>query len=397
MGVARARPFGQLILRTFGSNSSAMRFAILTLLVCCCGSSFAQTIDATITHNGGEREYILYVPEAYDAATPTPLLLNFHGYGSNAFEQMNYGDFRSIADTAGFLLVHPEGLPDVIGTAHWNVGWGFSGGIDDVGFVDALIDSLALDYNLDLNRVYSTGMSNGGYMSYHLACNLSDRIAAVASVTGAMTNTTLETCAATHVTPVLQIHGTADDVVTYDGGFFGIAISEVTSFWRNANNTFDDASVTPLEDVNPNDGSTVDHFVWDGGDCGSVVELYKIYEGGHTWPGAFIDISGTNYDFDGSTAVWNFLSQWSLEDLDCAVGVAEQTVAEVSVFPNPLEDVVRVEPVPFAGTACEVRDAQGRVVCTTSFDASGRLDASTWVPGVYVLQWEGQAVRVIKR
>ena len=122
MGVARARPFGQLILRTFGSNSSAMRFAILTLLLCCYGSSFAQTIDATITHNGGEREYTLYVPEAYDAATPTPLLLNFHGYGSNAFEQMNYGDFRSIADTAGFLLVHPEGLPDLIGTAHWNVG-----------------------------------------------------------------------------------------------------------------------------------------------------------------------------------------------------------------------------------------------------------------------------------
>ena len=171
--------------------------------------SAQQTINGSITHDGIQRDYILYIPEIYDGSTAVPLVLNFHGFGSSASQQMFYGDFRDIADTEGFLLVHPEGTSS-IGDQFWNVGFpgNSSSTIDDVGFTEALIDELATLYAIDLDRVYATGMSNGGFMSFLLACQLSEKIAAVASVTGSMTQDTFDDCNAQHPTPVLQIHGT---------------------------------------------------------------------------------------------------------------------------------------------------------------------------------------------
>src|SRR6187402_2104504 len=124
-----------------------------------------QTIEGSITHAGIQRDYILYVPEMYTPGTAVPLIMNFHGYTSNNLEQMYYGDFRPIADTAGFIVVHPMGTVDLLGNPHWNVGWGTSS-VDDVGFATALIDSLSAAYTIDPERIYSTGMSNGGFFSY---------------------------------------------------------------------------------------------------------------------------------------------------------------------------------------------------------------------------------------
>jgi hypothetical protein len=157
-------------------------------------------------------------------------VLNFHGYTSNDFEQMWYGDFRPIADTAGFLVVHPMGTVDLVGNTHWNVGWGLST-VDDIGFTSALIDSLAAQYNINQDRIYSTGMSNGGFMSYQLACELSDRIAAIASVTGSFNVNQLTTCHPDHQMPVMEIHGTADPTVPYDGNALFAPIPSVVNFW----------------------------------------------------------------------------------------------------------------------------------------------------------------------
>ena len=154
-----------------------------------------QTITATIEHDGLEREYILYVPAAYSPDEAVPLVLNFHGYTSNATEQMFYGNFRPLANVHNFLIVHPEGTDDDSGNAHWNVGWGGST-VDDVGFTAALLDTLEAAYNINTDRIYSTGMSNGGFMSYQLACAMSDRIAAIASVTGSMNPGQSEACQA---------------------------------------------------------------------------------------------------------------------------------------------------------------------------------------------------------
>ena len=242
---------------------------LLLLLVGCTFSSFAQeTINASITHDGIQRDYILYIPELYDGNTTVPLVLNFHGFGSSASQQMFYGDFRDIADTEGFLLVHPEGTT-FIGNQFWNVGFpGLSSNIDDVGFTEALIDELATLYAIDLDRVYATGMSNGGFMSFLLACQLSEKIAAVASVTGSMTQDTFDDCNAQHPTPVLQIHGTEDDVVLYNENNLSLPIPDVISYWVDHNNCETTPTTTTLPDVDVSDGSTIEHSVYEDGDNG---------------------------------------------------------------------------------------------------------------------------------
>ena len=175
------------------------------------------TINGTINYEDIDRTFILYVPSSYDSSTKQPLVFNFHGYGSNASEQMAYGDMRSQADANGFILVHPEALDDIYGRSYWNIkGWSQSVH-DDVKFTENLINLLMDKYSINAERIYSTGMSNGGFFSFHLACNLNASFAAVASVTGSMTNSTFDNCNPRKPTPVMQIHGSLDFTVPYKG------------------------------------------------------------------------------------------------------------------------------------------------------------------------------------
>lgn len=299
-------------------NRLIVSFILLLFIYSCTKDSFEdidsaqQTINGSIIHDGIQRDYILYIPAIYDGNTDVPLVLNFHGYGSNANEQMNYGDFRDIADTEGFLLVHPEGtLLD--GEQHWNVG-NFTNGstADDVGFTEALIDELASLYAINLDRVYSTGMSNGGFMSFLLACQLSEKIAAVASVTGSMTPDTFNDCSAQHPTPVLQIHETNDSVVPYDGAIWTRSIEDVISYWVNYNNCDINPTTSVLPDIDPSDGSTVEYIVYQSGDNNVTTEHMKIIGGDHTWPGSAFNLPGTNQDINASMEIWLFFSRFDI-------------------------------------------------------------------------------------
>ena len=318
-----------------------MRYiTVLLLLVGCTFSSFSQqTINASITHDGIQRDYILYIPELYDGSTAVPLVLNFHGYGSNAAQQMFYGDFRDIADTEGFLLVHPEGTT-FIGDQFWNVGFpGLSSNIDDVGFTEALIDELATLYAIDLDRVYATGMSNGGFMSFLLACQLSEKIAAVASVTGSMTQDTFDDCNAQHPTPVLQIHGTDDGVVLYNGNNLSIPIADVISYWVDFNNCETTPTTTTLPDVDVSDGSTIEHSVYEDGDNGITTEHMKVIGGGHTWPGSVINTAGTNQDIDASMEIWLFFSRF---DINGPLSTDDFEKNQVTIYPNPTQSKINL-------------------------------------------------------
>ncbi len=269
-------------------------------------------VNGSILHDNLQRSFILYVPESYTGNEAVPVVFNFHGYTSNAAEQMNYGDFRPIADTAGFLVIHPQGaLLD--GNTHWNVGgWTLASTIDDVGFTDALLDHLDENYNVDLTRVYSTGMSNGGYMSFLLACQLSSRITAIASVTGSMTPETYRDCDPQHPTPILQIHGTNDNVVPYNGGAWTRSIDDVLAYWTDFNNCTSTAATRDLSNTSTADGSTVDHVNYDCSASETSVEHYKVSGGGHTWPGTVLSGPGTNQDMDASAEIWKFFSRYAL-------------------------------------------------------------------------------------
>ncbi|RSK40148.1 extracellular catalytic domain type 1 short-chain-length polyhydroxyalkanoate depolymerase [Hymenobacter perfusus] len=349
--------------------------------------SAQTTVTGTIRFGSTVRDYRLYVPRAYTGAQPVPLLLNLHGYGSNNVEQEQYGDFRAIADTANFLVLHPNGTVDAAGNRFWNnfVPPG-SGGPDDVAFLAALIDSVSARYRVEPSRVYSTGMSNGGFMSYDLACQLSPRIAAIASVTGTMVASRLDACAPVRPVPVLQIHGTEDGLVPYLGNGVFLPIPTVINSWVQRNGCNPTPIITLVPDINTTDGSTAERQLYTGGRNGSVVELYRIIGGGHTWPDAPINTGVTNRDINASREIWRFLRPYRLSGL--VTTAREALEQQFSVAPNPARDQVtlRFGTNGLQPAQVQVTDAVGRVVAARSQRANDgglRLNTENWAPGVY--------------
>ena len=372
---------------------STMKFQLfLTIL----SSTFSltataqQTINGSITHDGLQRDYIMYVPANYTGSTSVPLLFNFHGYGSNANDQMWYGDFRPIADTAGFIIVHPQGTNDNNGTTHFNVGWGASS-VDDVSFSGALIDSISNQYNINTDRVYSTGMSNGGFMSFTLACQLSNRIAGIASVTGSIVPFFLNNCNAQHPTPIMQIHGTSDGTVPYNGAAgWTEPISSLVDYWANFNNCSLTPQIDNIPDINVGDGSTVEKYSYLNGDNCIEVIHYKITNGSHTWPGSIFNSPGTNYDINASIEIWKFLSQYDINGLiNCgSLGTKEEIPSPaLSVYPNPVMNQLQIQGLDQLEDiySLVITDMSGATLINLeSFD--NNIDISHLSNGVYLVQ-----------
>ncbi|MDZ4709957.1 MAG: PHB depolymerase family esterase [Saprospiraceae bacterium] len=288
-------------------------FLFLPLVLCCTlGCHSGKTITHSIQQGGIKREFIVYIPQKYTANSPVPMVLNLHGYTSNAQEQMYYADFRTIADSANFILVHPEGTK-YRDTTHWNTGgWTPGSPVDDLGFVDSLIIYMVFHYKIDLNRIYAAGFSNGGEMSYHLACHLSNKIAAIASVSGSMTPEVFRDCRPARHIPVLHIHGTQDQVVPFNGDPTATPIMTGLHFWVKNNQVDSIPVIQKLPDIHADDSSTVEYYVYPGP---STVEFFKINGGDHTWPGSTFKVPGTNYDIQASAEIWAFFNKYDLGGL----------------------------------------------------------------------------------
>ena len=353
-----------------------------------------QTINGSIIHDGIQRDYILYIPAIYDGGTEVPLVFNFHGFGSNANEQMLYGDFRDIADSEGFLLVHPEGT-FFNGNQHWNVG-GFTIGstVDDVGFTEALIEELAGLYTINLDRVYATGMSNGGYMSFLLACQLSEKIAAVASVTGSMTPETFDACSPQHPTPILQIHGTNDEIVPYNGASWSRSIEDVMTYWVNYNNCDEPPSTTVFPDIDPTDGSTVEHIVYQNGDNNVTTEHMKVLGGRHTWPGSAYNFPGTNQDISASMEIWEFFSRF---DINGTLSTGDYNDQSVTIYPNPTRSTINLSFNFYERLNYTLFSATGQKLISGSLESSdSQIDLSNLPPNIYYLVIENQTYKISK-
>ena len=262
-------------------------------------------LDCAIEHNGLDRRFKIYEPSKLSPNVALPVLFNFHGYGSNADQQLIYGDFRGLADEEAFILVVPQGSL-LEGTTHWNSDSEFTSKstADDLGFVSRMIDELETRYNIDNTKVYAAGMSNGGAMSLYLACSLSDQITAVASVTGFMSADLISNCGAIDPTSVILIHGTADSVVSWESGLGGGSILGIGEFWAEHNNC-SQSSQTALEDYNGDSVSGVIHQ-HSGCDAETLVQVYEITDMDHIWPE-----SRRGDDVDGAKVVWDFLKQFS--------------------------------------------------------------------------------------
>lgn len=317
---------------------------ILTISLFTSSLVFSQTgtvIVDSIVSDGVQRLFRLYIPTAYTSANPVPLVLNLHGYTSNAAQQEAYGDFKKIADTAHFIIVHAQGLPTSGTYLGWTNFFPMSTPNKDLQFLSNLIDTISLRYSINLSRVYSTGMSNGGFMTYDLACFLSNKIAAIASVTGSMASSHFSACNPQHPMPVMIIHGTSDAVVKYDGtaGMLNgvptgacTPVQTLIDYWVNFNNCNATPAFNPVPNASTTDNCTAEQYVYSGGDDGSTVEHYKIIGGDHSWPGAPFNINTTNMDFSASKEIWRFFRQYTL-----ATGINEQTQNnnDLSIYPNP--------------------------------------------------------------
>ena len=374
----------------------------LYLLVACLMLStitFSQTtIEDSIISGGIYRKYMLYIPALYNAANPVPLVFNLHAYGYKNTDEETYADFRPVADTANFIIALPQG--DSVHQAwEYNLGFDNFNTVADAGkdlnFISDLIDSIKAQYNVDLNRVYATGYSNGGFMSYDLACFLNARIAAIASVAGTMLASHDSACHPAHPTPVMEIHGAADSCVTFNGvpaqcltlqTIVCLPIDSLIKHWVMRNNCSPTPVFTNVPNTNLLDLCTAEHYVYSGGTNGNSVELYKIIGGAHTWPGSgFIWGSGTCMDFKATNEIWRFFRQFSLPVIISNNEIENPDKDSFMVFPNPCTGkfTLSISSLP---AQIQVINSLGQIILNKNTDNKSTIDFQINDKGIYFLQ-----------
>ena len=262
------------------------------------------------------RTYRVHLPEAYDGTTDLPLVLVFHGGGGTGRGMIRLTQLDRIADQEGFIVAFPDGYE-----RRWADGRGTTppelAGIDDAGFVSALIDKLAAELTVDLHQVYATGISNGGFLCQRLACELSDRIAAIATVAATMPYDLASECQPNESVSVMFMFGTDDPLVPWEGGELTVgargrilSVDAAVVKWVEINGCATTPTVTYEPDA-ADDGTRVRREAYAGGKGGTEVVLYVIEDGGHTWPGGWQYlperiIGKTSRDIDASEIIWDF-------------------------------------------------------------------------------------------
>lgn len=246
-----------------------------------------------ITVDGLRRSFIVYIPESYSQNKKSPAILLFHGGGGTARSMLNISfgdDFKGISERNNVILIAPEGIEK-----SWNDGRQTKANkmnVDDVSFVLQLLKSLEKEYAIDTTRIYATGISNGGFMTSRLGCEIGNKLAAIAVVAATMgQEVPYSTCNPDYTLPVMYIHGTDDPLIPINGasksiGAGGAFVSHqaVIDKWVKIDQCNPVPEVSQLPGV-ANDGTSITREVYSGGRSGAEVISYIIQNGGHTWPG----------------------------------------------------------------------------------------------------------------
>lgn len=270
-----------------------------------------------ITVDGRSREYIVYLPTAYNKATSLPLLFALHGGSGTDSGMINLADFRALAERDKFIIVYPQGTDK-----NWNDGRPTTpnqNGVNDVNFINSLITNLSGRYPIDSKRIFVTGISNGGFMSSRLGCELSGRFAAFASVAASIEkNTIYAGCSPANAVSAMYIQGTVDPLVpflggTMTGGAGGVIASHTEAIlkWVGNNGCSTTPVTTNMPDLSTTDGTTSVRRDFSGGRNNSAVVSIVVTGGGHTWPQGpqyliELIVGKTAQDFNACETIWDF-------------------------------------------------------------------------------------------
>lgn len=384
-------------------------FVSIMFLSCLSFAQTGTTHSGTISIGGTARTYTYYVPAMYaTASVSVPLIVNIHGFTGTSSAQETAEDFRKIADTENFIIIHPQALGS---PSSWDV-WGtVESGAADRNFIMDIVDTIEAHYNINKNRLYVTGYSQGGYMSYNLSTTFSGRIAAMASVSGSMATDYITRCFPVHPLPVMEIHGTHDQLVSYNGTSNGLAVDTVVNHWIRFNHCHSiPDSIIHLPDLVDSatvDSSKVVHYVYKGGDKGVSVEFYKILGGGHqipsaeTPPATQYGIGNQNRDFTAAKVIWRFFSQYRLDSLyngsadssnilppphSTGIENISSNNTFTSVFPNPSSGTFTLQVENYKNASVKITDLLGNTVFETSITKQNTTIDLNVAEGIYFYQ-----------
>ena len=355
-----------------------MKLKLFIILMCTAVLLNAQTAK-TFQFGGLTRDYLEYVPSIYNGSTPVPIVLCLHGLGDNMNNFFGIG-MKFIADTANFIVITPEAKVDALagGTA-WNsgasyFGFQFSQTVNDVGFLNALLDTLIANYNIDQTRIYACGFSLGGFMCQRLACESTSRFAAIASVSG--TQGASLTCNPSNEIPVCHFHGTLDSTVYYTNNMFGNDPEALVAYWVAFNN----CNATPVHTALPDyvaDGKTVDHYLYANGNNGTDVEFYKVNGGEHEW--LFYPYNDITYTLE----IWKFFMKYPKGPASIH---EESNELVFDVFPNPASDYIMFERTSKEEISLQIIDISGKVIYENPKFKGDRISTKNWPDGIYLVK-----------
>ena len=344
-----------------------MRKLLFSFLIILISLNFSLAQYGSFIYDGLERTYLVHLPENNTNNEPLPLIIAMHGGVGNASNLQNQSQLSKKADKENFIVVYPEGVEGgILNIRTWNAGWccghASESNIDDVGFINALIDTLLNTHSIIENRIYATGMSNGGFMSYRLACELSDRIAAIAPVAASMT---FNNCTPNRSVPIISFHSYQDENVPYLGGQ-GSGLSNhhnspqdsVLDVWKYLNNCIDENDTV----VNNSEYTFIKRL---NCECNAEIHQYLTQDGGHSWPGGKSTISGDDVSsyIDANDLMWDFFKQYTLDCQPSGTSSSEKENIKLDIYPNPSFNTINLNfSKPINNYQVKVYNQIGRIV-----------------------------------
>jgi len=305
-----------------------MKQIILILsLILTLNLSAQQTLES-IQIDGNNRQYYKYLPTGFDSNTESvPLVIFLHGLGGNALQLTSIG-YNQIGDTARFITVYLEGTLNSNGQNSWNNGTLLGTNVNDVLFISKVIDEIKVEHNIDLSRVYLTGISMGSIMTYKAIRHLDDRIAAVSCHIGTMSTEEISGYSPNNPVPVQHIHGTADGTVPYDGTALPSLslVPQTIDKLKTINGWNGDSTITNIPDSKA-DGITIEKIVYN---TTTPLELWKMNGGDHIY--LFPSVNDTA----GVFVSWYWFNQFTHPNpVTASVNELENNNQKIEFYPNP--------------------------------------------------------------